>query len=223
MTYYKTLTSHQIIILKTYLCNNNKDINSYNNYIKSIFPDLMTITIEKAQNFMDDIIQLFEECVKDFSNNKGWANFKNNNFYYTGYIVNNVINYFGKYYWLDGHEYIGRYNNNLQEGLGIYKWPSSGKFIGFWKNDKMNGLGLYIQKNNIIYYGNWYNDKQNNIGIKGNYMNINNKKITNEEYYFQIWNKNNIVYQKEIRKHIGNKLNELRFNNCYTDVDIKFN
>jgi hypothetical protein len=205
MVLYKILDQNQRYYIKDYFFGNNIID------VKLIFPDIMTITLNQANDFMNDFIQLFEECM----NYQEWT--KNNN---TKTIVDNKSNVFGKYYLFNGDIYIGKLTGNIQQGLGLYSWTTGGKYIGFWNNNKMDGIGLYIRNDGSFQYGYWSNNNMHEICVCCYSESIKNYNMINEKYYYEEWNQNIKIYQKEIRKNY--KLNDQRIQNIYSDIEISF-
>jgi hypothetical protein len=85
---------------------------------------------------------------------KGW---------FTGTLVNNKREGFGKYEFPNGNVYEGEWKNNSIHGRGImnYKSGNISFYNGEWKNNKWNGIGTKICKNGIIYRGIWKDGKLN--------------------------------------------------------------
>jgi hypothetical protein len=219
MRKYKVLSNTQANKFKKFICSrksySNDEIYKMKKYI---FPELSTINLKTINDFLSDIKIIFEEAINDCSKNKKWniEHINQGKTYYGFSTKTELMTFFGKYVWNNRTTYIGQYKNSNQHGFGYYEWETGGKYFGLLKNDEFNNLGIYKSGENIIFYSNWENDKFHGERIKI----IPESATTNETYYYEYCIDNKITYYKEIKKHIGNKLNEIRNNDKYNDMEI---
>lgn len=194
----------------------------YKKVLKSIFPNIFTATSENINLFFQDIenilYKVFKKCQK-------LENFGKPNNNYNGFwkkLDNNIFMHgFGLYSWPNGEKHIGLFCKDKQHSLGLYTWPTGGKFLGFWENNYMSGLGIYIRKDGVICYGYWQNDRQKDIIkiIPERVCYDKNKSWTTEKFFLE-YNKNKIIFNKEIRQHLGIKLKEMQSKSIFVDANI---
>ena len=91
---------------------------------------------------------------------------KNNNIIYDGDFANNEIDGYGKFNYIQGYYYIGRWNKGQRNGPGkLYNNNGILIYDGEWVNDRWDGIGKEINPNGLSYYlGDFKNGVKNGTG-----------------------------------------------------------
>ncbi len=82
---------------------------------------------------------------------------------YTGQIVNDRPNGFGKFKLKNGSESEGEWKNGTMDGWGVYRFYNGPVYEGMF-NIKPNGFGIMVYANGNYYEGEWKDGKYNGRG-----------------------------------------------------------
>ena len=173
--------------------NNNKNIDSHNNYNNIIINNKLKVNNDSNKNLGSGLSEMANKRAKSTPLNKDENNKENN----SENDVSNDIEYkqiesdlittqelqefLSKNNPLeDSIEvelrpttlcenktiYYGEWDkkNNKRHGRGIQVWPDGAKYLGYWKNNQANGQGKLIHQDGDIYEGDWQSDKPNGTG-----------------------------------------------------------
>lgn len=82
---------------------------------------------------------------------------------YTGELLNNLPNGYGKLIYNDGRVYLGNWVNGLKEGSGEMTFIDGVVYVGQWKNNLRHGYGKQSYPNLCVCEGEWVSDKKNGL------------------------------------------------------------
>lgn len=76
--------------------------------------------------------------------------------------MDNQINGFGTYAWVEGRKYVGFWQDSMMHGFGFYTSPDGRTYEGFFVDDKKQGFGVqkWGKQNGNVYKGTWFQNKQ---------------------------------------------------------------
>ena len=84
---------------------------------------------------------------------------------YEGDLLNDEMDGYGKFYYLDDEKYEGQFKKSSREGIGKLIFKDGDYYIGEYKNNKRNGKGKEYYKNgNIKYEGEFVDDEKEGNG-----------------------------------------------------------
>lgn len=88
---------------------------------------------------------------------------RQDNGYYTGYLVEGIFHGKGTYEWDNGTVYTGDWVNGKRTGQGTCTF-SNGKYVGAFLNDELHGKGTYTWTNGNVYSGDWVSGQRTGQG-----------------------------------------------------------
>ncbi|KAM7531703.1 hypothetical protein LguiB_035113 [Lonicera macranthoides] len=86
--------------------------------------------------------------------------------FYSGSLLGNVPEGFGKYFWSDGCKYEGEWRRGVRHGYGKLHWPSGASYEGDFSGGYMFGTGTYIRPNKMTYRGRWRLSLKHGLGYQ---------------------------------------------------------
>ncbi|KAJ8754158.1 hypothetical protein K2173_002057 [Erythroxylum novogranatense] len=85
---------------------------------------------------------------------------------YFGSLLGSVPEGNGKYVWLDGCVYEGKWRRGMRHGNGKLLWPSGAAYEGEFSGGYIHGTGTYIGSTNLTYKGRWKLNLKHGLGYQ---------------------------------------------------------
>lgn len=89
---------------------------------------------------------------------------KDNDFKYTGEVLEGLKDGFGKQVWKNGDYYEGEWKESKQHGWGRNVWDDGSVFVGTFKRDNKDGVGEYTWDDGTRYLGEWKDNMMHGYG-----------------------------------------------------------
>ncbi|OWM82463.1 hypothetical protein CDL15_Pgr002037 [Punica granatum] len=85
---------------------------------------------------------------------------------YSGSLLGNLPEGFGKYVWADGCVYEGEWRLGMRHGSGKISWPSGAVYEGEFSGGYIHGTGTYTGSGGFIYKGRWRLNLKHGLGYQ---------------------------------------------------------
>ncbi|CAN4121480.1 unnamed protein product [Withania somnifera] len=85
---------------------------------------------------------------------------------YSGSLLGNIPEGYGKYRWSDGCRYVGEWRHGITHGQGKLEFPSGAVYDGEFSGGYMHGEGTYIGPDKVTYRGRWRLNLKHGLGYQ---------------------------------------------------------